>query len=630
MRRVAALTTLAAVALALPAGEAAAGDGLTLAKAGKARFPERSFALALPDKRPLRASQLSVSEDGDPVRGLTAVPATAAGRTQLGAVLVIDASRSMKGRPIEGAIKAARTFARQRNEGQPLGIVTFNEKTTVVLAPTTDRSKIDSALGATPELSARGTHIYDGVEAGVRALRQAGIEGGSVVLLSDGSDTGSTASLAGAASTARAAGVRLYTVGLRSRVYDGAALSRLAALGDGEYSEASSARDLARIYNTLGARLASQYVIRYRSLQGPRERVRVQVAVRGVPGVATASYVTPALRTGPAPSFERSTSDSFWRSDAALLATSVAAAALLGLGLLAMLRPASESRLRRRLRGFVPAPSERRVRELGTSMADKLAAGADESLSKTRWWAGFKEDLEISRVKASPMRVAGAAVVGALLGAWLLWRLVGPLGAVAGIFVAPLCARSYVKWRLDRVRFQFAEQLADHLQVTASAMRAGHSFVGALSIAEEDAPEPIKSEFHRALADEALGVPIEDALGVVATRMDSADLVHVALTAKLQRSAGANAAEVLDRVAGTIRERQELRRHVRALTAQQRLARYILTALPFVLLGTVLTINPDFLEPLFEEGIGRLLLLMAAVGLVGGSLIMKRIVDIKL
>jgi tight adherence protein B len=160
-------------------------------------------------------------------------------------------------------------------------------------------------------------------------------------------------------------------------------------------------------------------------------------------------------------------------------------------------------------------------------------------------------------------------------------------------------------------------------------MRAGHSFVAALSVANEDAPEPTRREFDRAIADERLGAAIEDALDQVSDRMANPDLVHAALVAKLQRETGANAAEVLDRVAVTIRERQELRRHIRALTAQQRLARWVLTGLPIALLVALTVVNPDYIRPLFEEPGGRIMLIVGALGIVTGGLVMKKLTDIK-
>ena len=160
-------------------------------------------------------------------------------------------------------------------------------------------------------------------------------------------------------------------------------------------------------------------------------------------------------------------------------------------------------------------------------------------------------------------------------------------------------------------------------------MRAGHSFIGALAVVVDDSAEPSASEFRRVVADEQFGVPLEDALASVVERMDNRDLAQVALVAALQRETGGNTAEVLERVTETIRERFELRRLVKTLTAQGRMSRWIVSALPVLLLAAISALNPRYMSPLFSHSLGRVLLVVAAVMVVSGSLVIKRIVDIK-
>jgi tight adherence protein B len=160
-------------------------------------------------------------------------------------------------------------------------------------------------------------------------------------------------------------------------------------------------------------------------------------------------------------------------------------------------------------------------------------------------------------------------------------------------------------------------------------MRAGHSFGGALSVVVDDAPEPTRRELARVIADERLGVPLETALGVVVRRMESKDLEQVALVAALQRETGGNTAEVLDRVTDTVRARMALQRMVNTLTAQGRMTRWVLTALPCVLLGVISAVNPGYIQPLFTTMTGRVLLGLAAGMVCAGSFVIKRIVNIK-
>ncbi len=109
----------------------------------------------------------------------------AASAQGIGTVLLIDSSNSMKG-SIDDAMAAARTFA-ARNPGQPLSVVTFDMKPTVVLPFTTNAKAIESALAKSPPL-AEGTVMYDALAAAAAQARDSGLSAVNVVLVTDGAD----------------------------------------------------------------------------------------------------------------------------------------------------------------------------------------------------------------------------------------------------------------------------------------------------------------------------------------------------------------------------------------------------------------------------------------------------------
>jgi tight adherence protein B len=209
---------------------------------------------------------------------------------------------------------------------------------------------------------------------------------------------------------------------------------------------------------------------------------------------------------------------------------------------------------------------------------------------------------------------------------WLLSLISGYL-VLFGLIV-PFIVRGIILSRISRKRRLFADQLADNLDVLASGLRAGHSLIGAFSVVGADAPEPSKTEFKRVIADEQLGVSLEEALGGVARRMKSRDVEQVILVASVQGETGGNAAEVIDRVTESIRERQALRRLVRTLTAQGRLARWIVSLLPIALLFLITLVNHDYLKPLFTHTSGLVVLVLGGIMIVAGSVVIGRIVDI--
>ena len=111
--------------------------------------------------------------------------------------------------------------------------------------------------------------------------------------------------------------------------------------------------------------------------------------------------------------------------------------------------------------------------------------------------------------------------------------------------------------------------------------------------------------------------------------MASRDMEQLALVAIIQRETGGNTAEIIDRAVETLRERAELRRLAATLTAQGRLSRGIVTALPVFLLAIISLINPDYMTPLFQTAAGRIMLVLAGLLIAAGSLAIKRIVDVQ-
>jgi len=545
-------------------------------------------------------------------------------------VLAIDTSYSMRGEPLRAALHAARTFVRRRSPAQPVALITFDGQVRVVQGFTTDAGMIDRAVSAVRE-GTGGSRVFDAAKQAAELISAAKMPSASAVILSDGADRRSTSTLEQAAAAANGAHARIYTVGLQSRWADHGMLNLLAAETRAEFSAAGSLGDLARIYERLGSRLAHQYVLRYRSVQPAARRVQVAVRVAGTPDVAVTSYRSPAPVRTVQPPFRRSPVEGAWLSGGVAFAVALVVAALVVLALWALLRPRTAS-LRQRVALYVgqadASAGEDADRRSGF-LTGRMALETSRSLERARWWPAFLEKHDIARVEVAPQKlVAMVAVATALVFALLTLISGTPVVGLLAL-VVPLVARTILERRVAGQRKKFIEQLPDNLQVMASAMRAGHSFSGALSVVVEDAPEPTRTEMARVVADERMGVPIDTALATVVQRMQSKDLEQVALVATLQRETGGNTAEVLERVTETIRERLALRRLVMSLTAQGRMSRWVLTAIPVVLLLAISALNPDYVSPLYHEPLGRLLLAVATVMVACGSLVIGRIVNIK-
>jgi tight adherence protein B len=175
----------------------------------------------------------------------------------------------------------------------------------------------------------------------------------------------------------------------------------------------------------------------------------------------------------------------------------------------------------------------------------------------------------------------------------------------------------------------FNAQLADALQLIAGGLTAGLSFAQSMDTIVREGTEPMAGEFRRALVEARLGVGIEDALDTVAGRMGSKDFEWVVMAVRIQREVGGNLAELMLTVSATLREREYLRRQVRALSAEGRMSAWILCLMPPLFLVYLKVTSPQTLTPLFHTGSGVLLLIAAAVLMAVGSFWMSKVVKVE-
>jgi tight adherence protein B len=557
-----------------------------------------------------------VTESGIAVTGL----AVEAPGTTTGAVLLIDASNSMRGQPIVEAMEAARAFIERRAPGLPVAVIAYNPNITVLSDFTTDQEELQASVAETPS-TFEGTRLYDALIKAAELVEDEGLPRATAVLLSDGNRRGVQASLPETLQALSDANVRVISVGLRSPLYDADTLQTLAARTAGSYLVSPSATALEPIFEDISAQLSNEFVISYRSLLPPAREAVVRVAVAGLPP-ATATYTTPELDLTPRGTFERS-----WLDDVILspwLMVFVIVVALGAFAIMSVVEVRNRS-LKRRMAQYISVPTEEESRARRAEVAAMLAEKAQRRIGGQRWWQSFETDVELAGFRISALGIAFWTIVGGLVVSLLAAVALQSLWGLLLGLLAPFATRFIVSRQVSRKRAIFGEQLADNLDVLAGALRTGHSLMGALSVMVESADEPSRSEFRRVLQDEQLGVPLDDALMVMARRMLSQDAEQVAMVMRLQREAGGNTAEVLDRVAETVRGRMELRRLVSVLTAQARISRWILTGLPIFLLVALAFTGGDYLDPLLGTTIGRVFLAVGVVCIVIGSLWIKRI-----
>ncbi|MCR4401994.1 MAG: type II secretion system F family protein [Firmicutes bacterium] len=187
----------------------------------------------------------------------------------------------------------------------------------------------------------------------------------------------------------------------------------------------------------------------------------------------------------------------------------------------------------------------------------------------------------------------------------------------------------YIKWKQGQRLGRLNGQIADALAIMANSLRAGYSFLQAMDMVSREMSRPISDEFSAAMKEMSLGAPTEAALTSLADRVGSEDLELVVTAVLIQRQVGGNLAEVLDNIAHTIRERVRIRGEIRTLTAQGRLSGIIIGILPVALGLLLYAMNPSYIMLLFTHPIGRVMIVMAAIGEAVGAMVIRRIVTIE-
>lgn len=213
---------------------------------------------------------------------------------------------------------------------------------------------------------------------------------------------------------------------------------------------------------------------------------------------------------------------------------------------------------------------------------------------------------------------------------FLLGLAAGSVALAAVLAVAvPIAGILLLKTLAARRRAQFDEQLGDALLMLSGGMRAGHSLLRSVDAVAQESDGPMAQECARAVNESMLGRDVGESLEQTAVRMRNDDFRWLAQAIAIHREVGGNLAEVLDQVGNTIRERAQVKRQVRALSAEGRMSALVLLGLPVVMAILLSLINPGYLAPLTSNPLGIALLAAGALLVVIGGLWLRKLVQIK-
>ncbi|GAA5137168.1 hypothetical protein GCM10023339_77110 [Alloalcanivorax gelatiniphagus] len=631
---------LAAVALAL--GAVAAGPAAFAADEINIDHVESeggtvSMLLGV-DRLPGGASpdldSIAVTVDGDAVDA--SAETVEGGQVERTTVLVLDASNSMEGEKLAAATSAIDAFLQAAPADVQIGLVTFAGSVQQTIEPTTDHQAVVDAL-ADVQLKP-GTKLYDAVAAGTELAGDQGAR--SLLVLSDGADTGSASTIDELSTTATDAGVVVDVVALAQSAEQQATLDGLASAAGGQVIPADPDA-LGSVFAAQAEALASQVVVTFALPSGISGEQDVETSLSaGGTTFTDSAFVTLASS---ATSSSSASAPKVVEPGKPLIGRNgfLIGAVVFGLGLAGVLAFAigggsGKSLSDQRLDAYfeqsgasAPGTGNRRDRPKAEGSLKDAAVGLAGTMVKGDFEDRLAKRLAGGGSSLKPaewMLLHAAIAFGAGLAGLVL---MGPMLMIIAFIAGLLVPWWWLKRKHSKRLAAFNAQLAETLTLMAGGLSAGLSLPQAVDTVVREGHQPMAGELGRALIEQRLGIPIEETLENVAERMESEDFGWVVMAIRIQREVGGNLAELLNTVSVTLRDREYLRRQVRVLSAEGRFSGYVLTALPIGLFIYMLLFKGDFVEPLYTTGKGYVLLGIAAFMLVGGGFVMSRLTKIK-
>ena len=558
-------------------------------------------------------------------------------------ILAMDTSGSMNdGKRLDGAKQAANAFLTAAPADVRVGLVTFSDTARLVVAPSTNRIALRQRISGLK--ADGGTAIYDGVRLAAETLGARGLR--NIVLLTDGVNDGSKATLEQAAAAVSARKVTLDAVSFQTQ-NGRAALDRLAAAGKGRVVTAGGADELTKQFRQAAQRLSGQLLVSVPlTAQIPTGQVTLTatgtVDGRTVTDSAAAlisRVTTSASPVDPRPRPAHISAGPLAGENAIWVVVGIFFIGLCGILVFALNAavPGQQKSVSKKLSVYTlssrqPKEQVRETTAFGDSavvhsavdLAGRIAAkrGLEERLQRR---------LEAGAVPLKPAEWIIVHVGGVLLVPLFTFLLTGQnvVLTLLALVVAAGGPFVYLSLKESRRRTKFLDQLPETLQVMAGSLSAGYSLPQAADTVVREGSDPISTEFNRALVEARLGVPIEDALESIADRMRSQDWAWVVMAIRVQREVGGNLAELLTTVSETLRERARLRRQVQVLSAEGRLSAWILGSLPVVFALYLLVARPSYIMMLGKELLGWIMIIGGVISLIVGALWMKKVVDVE-
>jgi len=205
-------------------------------------------------------------------------------------------------------------------------------------------------------------------------------------------------------------------------------------------------------------------------------------------------------------------------------------------------------------------------------------------------------------------------------------NIITPAAIGFSITTGILIPHMTIKFLRARRLKAFDREFPKALDIIVRGLKSGLPFADCLKISASDLRPPVSTEFQTVVDDQALGVPIAQAVERLAERVPLAEVNFLAIVVNIQAKSGGSLAEALGNLSKTLRERRKLAAKIVAMSQEAKSSAAIIGSLPFFVTGAIYLIAPDYLNPLFTRRGGQIVLAISAAWMMIGIAVMRKMI----
>ncbi|MCI4660348.1 MAG: type II secretion system F family protein [Neomegalonema sp.] len=298
----------------------------------------------------------------------------------------------------------------------------------------------------------------------------------------------------------------------------------------------------------------------------------------------------------------------------------------------------AEARKNKRIEGV--APSSKKKKNKAGAARDRAKQMAQANMQAKIREASDKEkarkslDMKKRLVQAGLDETPPARflmyfyVLGAIAALGTIGAGAPPIAAVgvAGVF-AFFLPKFWLGKLINRRKRKFLEQFPNAIDILVRGVRSGLPVNEGLKVIGNEIPDPIKTEFHRVIDATSVGVALEDALTKMHERVDLPEVSFFRTVLVIQKQTGGNLAEALSNLSSILRDRKKLKGKIKALSSEAKMSAMIIGSLPFIVGFLVYLVRPEYIESLFIDPTGQIMIGVGLVWMSCGILMMRSMIN---